>query len=235
MIWGWHWRWGATAVAATLRTWCRGGQIVAVGLVDSPEVLRMTVAPEGWRDPELADQLVADVSDPRCGVLPAGRVSVEAPDGTAVRDVLRDAGWSAGQAWTPLRHDLAQPMETTRVRIELVGLAQVSAFTAVHRSAWGNERFTDERWRTMAAGLPYVDARCLLAYDDHDVAVAGITVWSAGRGRPGLIEPLGVHAVHRRHGYAKAICLAAAAELKDLGSSSALVCTPSALSSAVAT
>lgn len=87
----------------------------------------------------------------------------------------------------------------------------------------------------MAAGLPYADARCLLAYDDPGVAVAGLTAWSAGPGKPGLIEPLGVHAAHRGRGYATAICVAAAAELKELGSSSALVCTPSALSSAVAT
>ena len=87
----------------------------------------------------------------------------------------------------------------------------------------------------MAAGLPFTDARCLLIYDDEGVAVAAVTVWSAGPGRPGLIEPLGVHAEHRGRGYGLAICVAAAAELKKLGSSSALVCTPSARTAAVAT
>jgi ribosomal protein S18 acetylase RimI-like enzyme len=87
----------------------------------------------------------------------------------------------------------------------------------------------------MAAGLPFTDARCLLAYDDEGVAVAGVTVWSAGPGKPGLLEPMGVHAEHRGRGYGTAICVAAAAELKRLGSSSAQVCTRSSLTGAVAT
>jgi ribosomal protein S18 acetylase RimI-like enzyme len=46
---------------------------------------------------------------------------------------------------------------------------------------------------------------------------------------------MGVHADHRGRGYGAAICVAAAAELQKLGSSSALVCTPSARTAAVAT
>lgn len=65
--------------------------------------------------------------------------------------------------------------------------------------------------------------------------MATVTVWSAGPGKPGLIEPLGVHADHRRRGYGAAICVAAAAELQKLGSSSVLVCTPTSLQSAVTT
>ncbi len=232
---GWYWRAGADAMADALRVWERGGRILAIGLADGPEVLRMTVAPEVWHDEALAEQVVADVSEPARGVLPAGKVSVEAPDGTRIRDGLADAGWSLGEAWTPLRRDLAEPVETTGLRVEVVGPGQVPEFTAVHRSAWGSERFTDGSWQAMAAGAAYADARCLLARDDEGIAVAGVTVWSAGPGRPGLIEPLGVHADHRRRGYARAICIAAAAELRQLGSSSALVCTQSALSSAVAT
>lgn len=87
----------------------------------------------------------------------------------------------------------------------------------------------------MAAGLPYTDARCLLGYDDQGVEVAGVTVWSSGPGKPGLLEPKGIHAEHRGRGYGMMICVAAAAELKKLGSSSALVCTPSSLAAAVAT
>lgn len=232
---GWYWQFGAEALAAAVRTWSRDGQLLAIGFLDGPEVLRMTVAPQVWREEELAHQVVADASEPQRGVLPAGKVSVETPDGTRVQDLLSDVGWSAGEPWTPLRRDLTGPVEQTGLRIEVTGSGQESEFTAVHRSAWGSPRFTDELWRAMAAGLPYTDARCLLAYDDQSVAVAGVTVWSAGPGKPGLIEPLGVHAAHRGCGYATAICVAAAAKLKELGSSSALVCTPSALSSAVAT
>ncbi|MEP7020895.1 MAG: GNAT family N-acetyltransferase [Pseudonocardiales bacterium] len=232
---GWYWQFGANALAAALRIWSRDGQLLAIGLLDGADVLRMTVAPQVWHEGELAHQVVADVSEPRRGVLPAGKVSVETPDGTRVQDLLADVGWCAGEPWTPLRRDLAEPVEQTGLRIEVIGSGQESEFTAVHRSAWASPRFTDELWRAMAAGLPYTDARCLLAYDDQGVAVAGVTVWSAGPGKPGLIEPLGVHAAHRGRGYATAICIAAAATLTELGSSSALVCTPSALSSAIAT
>jgi len=99
----------------------------------------------------------------------------------------------------------------------------------------GSARFTDGLWRAMAVGLPYTDARCLLAYDDRGVAVAGATVWSAGPGKPGLLEPVGVQADHRRHGYGREISIAAAAQLKSLGSSSAEVCTRSANTAAVGT
>jgi ribosomal protein S18 acetylase RimI-like enzyme len=232
---GWYWRFGPDATAAAVRTWTRGGEIVAVGFLDGPDVLRMTVSPAVRRDEELARQIVADASDPGRGVLPAGKVSIEAPDGTRVQDLLSDVGWRSGQPWTPLRRDLTAPVQEPDLRIEVVGPEQVPEFTAVHRSAWGSAQFTAERWHAMAAGLPFAEARSLLGYDDHGDAVAGVTVWSSGRARPGLIEPLGVHAAHRGRGYGAALCVAAAAELNRLGSSSALVCTPSALTSAVAT
>ena len=102
-------------------------------------------------------------------------------------------------------------------------------------AAFDNSTFTDERWRTMAEGPAYADARCLVAYDGEDNAVAAVTVWSAGPGRPGLLEPLGVHRDHRGHGHGRAISLAAAAALRELGASSAVVDTPSANVGAVAT
>lgn len=231
---GWSWRFGADATAAALRTWTGGDDILAVGFLDGPDVVRMTVAPEVWRDDELARRVVADLSDPGRGVLPAGKVSVESPDGTRVQELLDEVGWSAGEPWSPLHQDLTA-VEPAGLRVEVVGPDEVSEFTAVHRSAWGSPRFTDELWHAMAAGAPFADARCLLARDDRGTPVAGVTVWSAGVGRPGLLEPMGVHADHRGRGYGRSICLAAAAELGAMGASSALVCTPSSLTSAVAT
>jgi GNAT superfamily N-acetyltransferase len=232
---GWFWRFGAEATALATRTWSRGRQVLAVGLLDGPDVLRLTVAPEAQRDEGLARQVVSDVAEPERGVLPPGKVSVETPNGTLVQDALTDAGWNLDEPWTPLRRDLAGPVEGPDLRIEVIGPEQASAYTAVHRSAFSSARFTDELWHTMAGGLPYADARSLLAYDRQGVAVAGVTVWSAGATRPGLLEPMGVHADHRGCGYGAAICVAGAAELQKLGSSSALVCTPSARTAAVAT
>jgi ribosomal protein S18 acetylase RimI-like enzyme len=58
--------------------------------------------------------------------------------------------------------------------------------------------------------------------------VAAVTVWLAGPGKPGLLEPMGVHREHRGRGFGTAIAVAAAAALRELGASSAIVCTPSA-------
>ena len=233
---GWNWRSGATNLAAELRTWSRDGTIVAVGFLDSPDVLRMTVAPAVWREEELARRVVADLSDPACGILPAGRAAVEIPDNTLVKELLSGGAWDAGESWTPLRLDVTTTPDEPDLQVEVVSSdQQIAACTAVHRSAWRSERFGDEKWRTMAAGVPFADGRCLLGRDDTGIAVATVTIWSAGPGRPGLIEPLGVHADHRRRGHGAAMCVAAGRYLHAMGSTSAMVCTPSSLHSAVAT
>ena len=232
---GWFWRFGAEATAAAVRTWSRDGQILAVGLLDNPKLLRLTIAPEAQRDKELAQQLVEDVTEPERGVLMEGKVYVDGPMGALVQDLLFEDGWNADEPWTPLRRDLTERVKDPGVRIEVVGPEQAYVRTAVQRASFDRSTFTDERWHAMAAGLPYADARCLVAYDDQGNAVAAVTVWSAGPGKPGLLEPMGVHREHRGHGYGKAITIAAAAALQELGSSSAIVCTPSANVGGVAT
>ncbi|MEV7890709.1 GNAT family N-acetyltransferase [Streptomyces sp. NPDC088357] len=62
-----------------------------------------------------------------------------------------------------------------------------------------------------------------------------MTVWSAGPGKPGLVEPMGVHTDHRARGYGRAITVAGAAALREMGSSSVRVCTPSSNVGGVAT
>lgn len=232
---GWFWRFGAAATASAVRTWSRDGQVLAVGLLDGPGLLRLTVAPGVERDEELARQLVDDLTEPERGVLGEGRANVEAPSGVLVHDLLGDQGWDSDEPWTPLRHDLAEPVPEPGVRIEAIGPGQAHVRSAVQRAAFDGSTFTDERWHAMAAGLPYADARCLVAYDDQGTAVAAVTVWSAGPGRPGLLEPMGVHREHRGDGFGRAICVAAASALQELGSSSALVCTPSSNAGGVAT
>jgi GNAT superfamily N-acetyltransferase len=162
-------------------------------------------------------------------------VSVDAPEGALVAELLAEAGWQAAAPWTPLRRDLSAPVPDAGLRVEVTGPAQAHVRVAVQRAAFDSSTFTPERWRTMAAGAPYADARCLVGYDGAGEAVAAVTVWSAGPGRPGLLEPMGVHRDHRGHGYGTAISIAAAAALRELGSSSAIVVTPSANVGAVAT
>jgi ribosomal protein S18 acetylase RimI-like enzyme len=232
---GWTWRFGAEATAAAVRTWSRDGQLVAVGLLDEPDLLRLAIAPWSQRDGELAHRLADDLTEPARGVLPEGKVGLEAPQGSRLRELLSEAGWVPDLPWTPLRRDLAGPVPDSGLRIEVVAPEQVAVRVAVQVAAFDRSTFTVERWAAMAAGPPYADARCLVAHDDDGEAVAAATVWSAGPGRPGLIEPLGVHGDHRGQRHGRAITLAAAAALRELGSSSTLVCTPSSNHAAIAT
>jgi GNAT superfamily N-acetyltransferase len=232
---GWNWRFGAEATAVAVRTWSRDGQILAVGMLDSPALLRLAIAPSAQDDEDLAEQILADVSRPERGVLPRGEICIEVRCGDVLRGTLFDHGWQEDEPWTPLERDLAEPVEDCGVRIEVVGPEHAGVRAAVQHAAFDRSTFTEERWHTMAAGPAYADARCLVAYDDRDTAVSAATVWSAGPGRPGLLEPMGVHREHRGHGYGRAITMAAAAALRELGSSTATVCTRSSNTGGVAT
>jgi ribosomal protein S18 acetylase RimI-like enzyme len=232
---GWFWRFGQDAIASALRVWSRDGEVVAVGLLDEPNLLRMTTDPELRDDGEFAGELADHLDDPERGVLPPGQVYLEAPADTAVHVVLSGRGWEFDAAYTPLCRQLSGPVEDSGLRIEVATEDTAKRRAAVQRASFDNSTFSEEAWRLMAAGPAYKQARCLIAYDENDEAVAAATIWSAGRGRPGLLEPVGVHRDHRRRGYGRAITLAAAAALFELGSSSAVVCTPSSNVAAVAT
>lgn len=230
---GWNWSFGAEVLARGVRVWRGDGQILAAGMVDRESgLIRMAIAPGVATDEAFAAQLLADLSDPARGVLPAHRGTVEARVGAAFRDLLGRSGWVADEPWTPFRRDLTAPVEDGGLRIAVLDADQIEDRTlqdriAVGRASFPNSTFSLERWRAMAATSAYRRARCLVGYDDDGNAVAASTVWSAGRGRPGLIEPLGVHRDHRGRGHGRAIAMAAAAALQQLGSSSATVCTPS--------
>ncbi|MEV4943114.1 GNAT family N-acetyltransferase [Streptomyces zaomyceticus] len=232
---GWAWALGKERLARAVRTWSVDGRIVAVGYLDGPDLLRLTTAPEWRRDEALARQLLSDLNDPERAVLPFGQVSLEIPSGALLRETLVGAGWHLGEPWTPLRRDLREPVKDSSLRIEVAGPQTAGTRTAVHRSAFDSPKFTEEIWHVLAAGPVYADARCLIGYDDRDNAVAAVTVWSAGPGRPGLLEPMGVHAEHRGRGHGAAICIAAAAALREMGASSALVAAESSNAAAVAT
>ncbi|KNX39615.1 GNAT family N-acetyltransferase [Luteipulveratus halotolerans] len=231
---GWAWRFGADKLAGELRVWRRDGEVLAAGMVDHDDgVMRLAISPAVDADEEFAAQVVDDLTDPARGVLPEGRASVEARAGTALRARLDSEGWTADEPWTPLHRSLATPVEDCGLRIASLDADHadeqvVQDRVAVNLASFPTSTFTVERWRTMAATPAYRSARCLVAYDDADHAVAMTTVWSAGRGRPGLIEPLGAHRDFRGHGHGRAITIAAAAALREMGASSATVCTPAA-------
>ena len=231
---GWHWRFGADAVASAVRTWTSDGRMLAVGFLDGPQLMRFGISPQVQHDEELARQIVEDLSRPERGILPAGDGYVEARLGDALRQRLADEGWEPDEPWTPLVRDLAAPVEDPGVRVEVIGPDRAAVRVAVHRESFENSTFTVNGWQQLASGPAYERALCLVAFDEHDVAVGGATVWSAGEGRPGLLEPVGVGRDHRGRRYGTAITRAAASALQRLGSSSAIVCTPASNVAAVA-
>lgn len=232
---GWAWQVGAAALAGRLRVWTAADRVAAVGLLDGPTLLRLALDPDLADDGRLAAHVADAVTRPAAGVLPAGSVGVEVRLGPALRERLRADGWGDDEPWTSLVRDLADPVPHSGRRVKVVGPGAAADFVRVHQASFGSERFTAERWHAMAAGPAYAQARSLLAHDGDGTPVAAATVWSAGPGRPGLIEPLGADGAHRSHGHGRAIALAAAWHLRDLGSSTATVCTPSSNAVAVAT
>ncbi|GAA4517896.1 GNAT family N-acetyltransferase [Brevibacterium yomogidense] len=232
---GWFWRFGTRVIAESLRVWRRNGRIEAVGLLDGAALLRLGVSPEVREDPVFLWRLASDVMRPDRGVLPAGGVAVEARFAGAFRDLLLAGGWRDGEPWTPLSRDLTQTVRDPGARVEVATPDTADLRTAVQRAAFSGSTFSTAKWRTMAGCPVYRDARCLVAYDDDGTEVAAATAWSAGPGRPGVLEPVGVHPLHRGLGYGRAITVAAAAALRDMGATSALVCTETANVAAVAT
>lgn len=219
---GWLHRLGAEVTTAALRLWRDGREPVAVGLLDGP-VLRVAFAPGAERDETLARQVAAAAAGP-----------VEAPTTALLHELLPAGGWAHGEAWTPLRRDLADAPPASGLRTEVVDGASADVWTEVTAASFGTQP-VPQRWPAMTAGPAFATARCLLGRDADGTPVASVAVWSAGPGRPGLLEPMGVHPDHRGRGHGRAIVLAAAAALRELGASSADVCTPSANVGAVAT
>ncbi|HWD83000.1 MAG TPA: GNAT family N-acetyltransferase, partial [Kribbella sp.] len=232
---GWFWRFGAERTAAATRIWRRGGEIVAVGMLDEPDWLRMAIAPELQRDEELARQIVADVTAAGAGGLIQGKVYVETPMGALVQDLLFKDGWNADVPWVPVRRDLTDPVPDPGARVDVIGAEEAHERTAVQRASFDGSTFTNERWFAMSDGLPYADAQCLVLRNKIGESVAAATVWSAGEGRPGYIEPMGVHSLHRGRGYGTAMVLACARALREMGSSSVYTVTPGTNVGAIAT
>lgn len=245
---GWYSLRGAKATAQSMRVWRCDGKVLAIGLLDGENLLRLAVDPDFSRDDSLARQIECDI-DPSDSTVPPtssavfgkGTAIVEAQGAARLVARLAERGWDADEPWTPLSRDLSLPIEEPGIRVEVAGPDDADAWTAVHWSAFRGVPYTADdkqrfvqRWQTMMSGPFSSRAQSLLGYDDSDQPVAVTTVWSAGPNRPGLLEPLAVHRDHQGHGYGKAMAIAAARALQQLGSSSASVGTESANAAAVA-
>ncbi|WBQ02418.1 GNAT family N-acetyltransferase [Kribbella sp. CA-293567] len=232
---GWFWRFGDERAAGAVRVWERDGRTLAIGMLDEPDLLRLAYAPDLLGDEELNQRILEDCREPDRDVLIEGKVYVEAPAHALLQELLAKDGWIQDDPWQPLRHHLADGTEQSALTIEVVGPQSASERVALQRASFDGSTFSDDRWHAMAAGSAYATARCLVGRDEHGVGVACVTVWSAGEGKPGLIEPMGVHRDHRGRGYGEAITRAAASKLRELGASTALVSTPASNIGAVST
>lgn len=232
---GWYGRFGLEDTSNAVRAWSKDGKVVAVGLLDGSDLLRLAIDPEARQDEDLAKRMAFDISNSDCGVLPEGESYVEIRSADVLRKLLMAQGWTLGEAWTSFKRDLSAPVEDSGLRVETVEPNQAHIRAALQQAAFPKSTFNEEKWHAMTKGSAYKDARCLIAYDGDSNPVAIATVWSAGKGRPGLIEPLGVDESHRGKGYGTAVTLAAAAALREMGASTAVVCTDSSNIGAVAT
>jgi GNAT superfamily N-acetyltransferase len=228
---GWAYRLGTGAVADAVRIWRSGDTLTAVGFLDGPGLMRMGIAPGCDGDDELAARIVDDLSSE------GGPHTVEARAGTALRTALDGRGWTAGEAWTPLHRSGPTTAPPPTCSIEIVDATTAPEWLEVVRSAFGTPAPPPERWALLADSPMITDGlgRLLLGRDHAGDAVAAIGVWSAGPGRPGLIEPMGVAATHRGRGHGRAITLAGVAELAALGASGAVIATPTDNTAAVTT
>lgn len=239
---GWFGLRGDDATAAAMRVWSEGDEVAAIALIDGPQLLRFAIDPTRVDDETLAVRIATDVEDPGSSVLEPGEAAVEARGAQALGQQLEARGWRRDEPWTPLHVDLRAPIEVDASRVRFLAPEQTEEWVRVHRSAFrGTPIPADDLarfvggWTTVAASVLFGAARILALHDDDGVMVAVAAVWPAGAGRPGLVEPMGVHEDHRGRGFGTLVTRAAAAALRDLGASSAIVCAESSNAAAVST
>lgn len=236
---GWHSLRGPEATAADLRVWSVDETILAIGMFDGPHLLRLALSSTVTGDKEFAHVLGNDlIPSPHPGaVFSVGERFIEARGARALDDYLATLGWSPGELWTPLRFDfntlstdLDALLDELDLHVEEVRSDAVRDWLVVHRSGFhktpykgGELKEAIRRFKAMVSAN-LVESRHLVAYDSETI-IGVVSVWSAGRGRPGLLEPLAIHPEHRGQGYGKQLVTAAMKHLEQMGASSGLVCT----------
>ena len=242
---GWRTLVGAAGTADALRVWAEGARPVAVGLLDDG-VLRLALDPALTDDDAVAAAMADTLEDLRPEMFAGDGALVEARGAGALRRRPQSDGWMEDEPWSPLVLDLSRELSPHAVsaglRIERVGPEAAEQWTGVHWSAFMGTPFEGDdrdlfvqRWVSMTTGPLAEWAQSLIGYDSQGCPVAVVTVWTAGRGRPGLIEPMGVHREHQGHGYGTAITVAGALALQQAGASSAVVAAEGSNPAAIAT
>jgi GNAT superfamily N-acetyltransferase len=229
---GWELRFEDDHVDSSFLVVRDSGSVVAAGLVDEPQALRVAVDPTLATDAGLG-AFLADAAD---DLLAAGEAYVDGLPLAAWRAVLADRDWDADpDPWVALHRSLATVGSSLPTGVAPVsGARDVADRVAVQRAAFERSTFTEARWARMAAGPIYDGALDLLARDADGRPVSAGTAWSAGRGRCGLLEPVGTHRDHQRQGHGRRLLDGLCVQLAAAGASSVAVATPAANTGAVA-
>jgi GNAT superfamily N-acetyltransferase len=231
---GWQLRLDDDVVESSLTVIRDGVDIVAVAIADGPSLLRPAIRPDRVHDLAIAELLADNVeAAPR-----TEEAWCEAPSGSALRSVLSARGWRLDpDPWAVLYKPLAavdgeyaDPL-TGPLRND----NDIADRVEVQRSAFTGSTFTVPRWHQMASGPGYDPSLDLLRRDITGVPVAAATGWSAGTGRSGILEPVGVHADFGGRGHGKAVSMAVIGALARAGASGVTVHTPVSNSAAVRT
>ncbi|MEV7527558.1 GNAT family N-acetyltransferase [Agrococcus sediminis] len=219
---GWHSSVGPEQMAKDLRVWTLEGVPITMGMLDGSEVLRMAIHPALSHDNDVADRVAHDLNEPDSGLFTGAEAIIEARGTHALSEALKAAGWVDDEPWTPMALDLTGALDTARLdrsglRIEHACPDAPNVWTSIHWSSFKGTPYDDgarsrfvQRWTRLMTG-PFADrAHSLIGYGPNGTPVAVTTVWTAGDGRPGLAEPMGVHRDHHGKGYGVAITLAEA-------------------------
>jgi GNAT superfamily N-acetyltransferase len=229
---GWALRHGLEEAASLFRVVrSADGTIGAIGYVEGPNALWLTIDPSRLLDRELAeaiaDQAVAqEFHEVATAAAPA-----------AIRRSLAARGYAIDpEAWV----HLWKPLTDADIA-DVPGVVATSTpdlidqRIAVQRSAFAGSTFSLAKWQAMAEGPSFVPALDLVALDDRGTGVSIVTAWLPGPNACGMIEPMGTHADHQRKGHGLRVLRASFSELRKLGASGVRVYTPRGNNPAVAT
>lgn len=210
-----------------------GAQTVAVGLLVG-SFFRPTIRPDRLQDCEVAMALVAVLDE-----LPShADADTDATSQSAYRALLCAQGWQLDpDAWVLLHRPLsaADGAHSDELSAPLRSDVDIADRVRVQTGAFTSSTFTVARWRQMAAGPGFDPALEYLRRNADGVAVAAATGWSAGKGKVGILEPVGTDRAHAGHGHGKAVSMAVIAALARGGASAVTVFTPASNAAAVKT
>jgi ribosomal protein S18 acetylase RimI-like enzyme len=215
-------------LAHTWRTalWEEGGEVMAWGWVELPDVLNLVVDPAR---PELADAVIAWFEQAgegerlSCMVLETERHLVAALERAGYMPD-RDAPYFSHHHMT--LDALDSPVTPDGFILRHVHADEAERRAASHRAAWsdfGPSRMTTEGYTALMATRPYRPELDWVVEGPNGDFVATALGWLDEVNRVGLLEPVGCAPDYRRRGFARAVNLATLRAMRAAGAEWAIV------------